>query len=118
MRPWQAVLIGIATVGSLAASPSGSFVITTNDQPFVARPSHLNVTTIAPGGFTPAPTPNRDAVGPALPRASNDASLSPDLFTRKEQYRGDGFAPNSTVQATEERHLQPAAGFNLKMPIQ
>ncbi len=119
MSPWHALLIGLATAGSLAAAPSGSFVITTNDQPFPFHLPHVNVTTTtAPSGFTPAPTPDRDNEGPLPPRASMNPSLAPDLFSRKEQYRGDGFSPNSSAQVAEERHIQPAAGFNLKMPLQ
>ncbi len=118
MNSWRAVLIGLAAAGSLAAAPrSGSFMITANTQPFIARPPHVDVTAAAPG-FTPAPTPNRDAEGPQAPRQSMNPTLRPDLFSRKEQYRGDGFAPNSTAQTAEEKRFQPAAGLNLTMPIQ
>jgi hypothetical protein len=116
---WRIALLGLATAGSLAAAPSGAFVITTNEQPFTFRPAHVDVTNLTPPpGFIPAPTPNRDAEGPRPPPASMAATVGPSLFTRKEQYRGDGFSPNSTAQESEERHYQPAAGFNLKMPIQ
>jgi hypothetical protein len=119
VTPWRLALLGLATAASLAAAPSGAFVITTNQQPFTFQPPHVDVTNLAqPPGFTAAPTPNRDAEGPRPPPASMAATVSPSLFTRKEQYRGDGFSPNSTAQDTEERHYQPAAGFNLKMPIQ
>lgn len=67
--------------------------------------------------FEPAPTPNRDASGPAPPRASNDPELSPTLFTRRNQFRGDGYSPGSTAQEEQERKVKPGAGFNLRMPL-
>lgn len=67
--------------------------------------------------FEPAPTPNRDASGPAAPRASNEPQLSPTLFTRRNQFRGDGYSPGSTAQEEQERKVRPGAGFNLRMPL-
>lgn len=67
--------------------------------------------------FEPAPTPDRDALGPLTPRATNDPQLSPTLFTRRNQYRGDGFSPGSTAQEEQERNVRPGAGFNLRMPL-
>ncbi len=121
MTAWRFGLLGLATVVSLAAAPSGprSFMITPGQQLFVIQPTHATIGTVRPGShFTPAPTPNREAEAPLPPRASMDATVNPTLFTRKEQYRGDGFSPNSTAQDAEERHYTPGAGFNVKMPIQ
>ena len=67
--------------------------------------------------FEPAPTPNRDASGPPVPRASNEPQLSPTLFTRRNQFRGDGYSPGSTAQEEQERRVRPGAGFNLRMPL-
>ncbi len=118
MTVWRAAVIVLATVGSLAAAPSGSFLLTTSAQPFTMHQAHVDVTRTAPAGFTPAPLPNRDAEAPPPPRGTNVASVSPSLFSHKDQYRGDGFSPNSTAQVAEERHLQPGAGIRLSMPVQ
>lgn len=67
--------------------------------------------------FEPAPTPDRDNTGPTGPRASNDPTLAPALFTRRNQYRGEGFSPGSTAQEEQERRVKPGAGFNLRMPL-
>lgn len=67
--------------------------------------------------FEPAPTPNRDASAPPPPRAGNDPQLSPTLFTRRNQFRGDGYSPGSTAQEEQERKVKPGAGFNLRMPL-
>ncbi len=114
-------LAGLAAAASLAAAPpgSGSFLITPGQQLFLTQPSHRAAASTAPASnFAPAPTPNRDTEAPLGPPPSMNATVTPSLFTRKEQYRGDGFSPYSTAQDAEERHLQPGAGFNVKMPIQ
>jgi hypothetical protein len=66
--------------------------------------------------FQPAPLPNRD-VELASPRASNAPSVGPSLFTRPDQYRGDGFAKGSTAQAEQEKRVRPGAGFSLRLPF-
>lgn len=74
----------------------------------------------APAGvppFQPAPLPNRDLSTPQAPRASNEPSLAPTLFTTRTQFRGDGFSPGSTAQSEQERKLKPGAGFSLHMPL-
>ncbi len=67
--------------------------------------------------YLPAPLPNRDLDGPMAPRASNAPSLAPSLFTRSDQYRGEGYNRGSTAQAEQERRIKPGAGFNLRMPL-
>ncbi len=69
-----------------------------------------------PSKFQPAPTPNRD-VELAKPRASNETTVAPSLFTRPNEYHGDGFSKGSTVQSEQERRVKPAAGFSLHMPL-
>ena len=75
--------------------------------------------TPAPKGpvFTPAPVPDVDATGPQGPRATLDPSLSPGLFHRSEQYRGEGYSSGSSAQAEQERRVRPGAGFKLRLPI-
>ncbi len=65
-----------------------------------------------------APTPNRDLDVPTSPRAKAAPQLAPGLFTRSEQYRGEGFSAGSTAQAEQERRVRPGAGFKLRLPLQ
>lgn len=65
-----------------------------------------------------APIPNRDLDAPSGPRASTDPQLAPSLFTRSEQYRGEGYSSGSSAQSEQERRLRPGAGFKLRMPLQ
>ncbi len=66
--------------------------------------------------YQPAPLPNRD-LELTSPRASNAPSVGPSLFTRPDQYRGDGFGKGSTAQAEQEKRVRPGAGFSLKLPF-
>ena len=68
--------------------------------------------------YDAAPTPNRDLSAPSGPAASNDAYLTPGLFTRGKQNRGEGFLSGSTAQEEQQRRVMPGAGFNLTMPLQ
>ena len=65
-----------------------------------------------------APTPNRDLDVPAGPPVKATPQLAPGLFTRSEQYRGEGFSAGSTAQAEQERRVRPGAGFKLRLPLQ
>ena len=69
-----------------------------------------------PAKYQPAPLPNRDAEL-APPKASNAPTLAPTLFTRPDQYRGDGFNKGSTAQSEQEKRVKPAAGFSLHLPL-
>lgn len=95
----------------LQATPSPSPLLPLPQRPRVAARPQAGPT------FEPAPTPNRDASGPLTPRATSDPELSPTLFTRRNQYRGDGYSPGSTAQEEQERRVKPGAGFNLRMPL-
>ena len=70
----------------------------------------------APSPYQPAPLPNRD-VELTLPRASSETTVGPSLFTRPDQYRGDGFNKGSTAQAEQEKRVRPGAGISLTMPL-
>ena len=67
--------------------------------------------------FAPAPLPNRDMEFPNAPRSSNATTVAPSLFTRGDQYRGEGFAKGSTAQTAQEQRARPGAGISLKMPL-
>jgi len=68
--------------------------------------------------FDLAPTPNRDLDAPSGPRASTAPELAPGIFTRSQQYRGEGYSTGSSAQSEQERRLRPGAGFKLRMPLQ
>lgn len=88
-------------------------------QPFLSAPnSSPREAPLLPGpSYDLAPTPNRDLDAPAGPRASAAPQLAPSLFTRGQQYRGEGFSSGSTAQAEQERRAQPGAGFKLRLPL-
>jgi hypothetical protein len=108
--PWAALPL-------IAASPSQRGINLQAYESSLTLPVPPVPPTTAPGGFSPAPTPNRDVDGPAAAAASNSPSLSPSLFTRSETYRGDGFNKGSSAQSEQDKHARPGAGFNLRMPL-
>ncbi len=67
--------------------------------------------------YAPAPLPNRDLeYGNSLPSRAG-TQVSPSLFTRKDEFRGDGFGKGSTAQSEQERRVRPGAGLSLRMPL-
>ena len=97
---------------NLQATPRDSALLPLPPAPPRVRPSSPGPT------YDPAPTPNRDLDAPLGPRASGAPELAPGLFTRGQQYRGDGYSAGSTAQAEQERRARPGAGFKLRMPLQ
>ncbi len=97
---------------NLQATPHGSPLLPVPPAPPRGGPSQ------SLPNYDPAPTPNRDLDGPRAPRASNSPELAPGLFTRGEQYRGEGYSPGSSAQAEQDRRARPGAGFKLRMPLQ
>ena len=72
-------------------------------------PAPMRVQSASPGRrFQAAPMPNRELEAPGEPRASNEPQFSASLFTRRDQYRGEGISPNSSAQAEQERRYGPA----------
>ena len=70
-----------------------------------------------PSKFQPAPTPNRDVeLGPP-PKPGTAPSVAPSLFTRQDQYRGEGFGKGSTAQSDQEKRVRPGAGLSLHLPL-
>ncbi len=113
------LITSAATLLLSAAGPSKSFLTVTPLPDFgstVTRPGK----SAAPqnGDFTTAPTPNQDIVPPTPSKQSQDASLSPGFFTRKNQTQGDGYLPSSSLQAETNSKAKPGAGINLSMPLQ
>jgi hypothetical protein len=99
------------------AAPSSWFNTSPTIPPVVSVRPQVLATPDTPPGFEPAPTPNRDTSGPVI-RGSKDASLTPGIFTRSNQYRGEGLAPSNSAQIEQERRTMPGAGINLSMPLQ
>jgi hypothetical protein len=62
--------------------------------------------------------PDPDAGGPNAVSGLNRASLAPAFFSQKAEFAGDGFVGRSSADDTTERRRQPAAGFNLSVPVQ
>ena len=125
MRPGQALcaaaLLALPSTVHAQQAPRGGLVLqaTPAPSPLLPLPSTPQAAARPPSGpvFEPAPLPDRDNLGPPPPRASTDPQLSPTLFTRRNQYRGDGYSPGSTAQEEQERRVKPGAGFNLRMPL-
>ena len=107
-------LLSLASLGVVAAAPPSSFSNPTPMPSFTVKPQKLVPN--APG-FDAAPIPNQDAFAPTS-RASSDASIAPNVFTRKDQYRGESIQPNSSAQTQEDRKALPGAGISLRMPLQ
>ncbi len=113
----MAVLGSAAMLGMAAAPVSRGFNTTVIMPPVVTvRPQALPKTATPPG-FAPAPLPDQDAFAP-VQRQSMDTSVSPSLFTRKNQYRGEGLPADSSAQTDQDHRAMPGAGLNLLMPIQ
>lgn len=70
-------------------------------------------------GYTPAPMPDADEAAPvAKPLGPPEAQWSPNLFYSQGGYRGEGFTPGSTAQASQQRNGRPAAGISLNVPLE
>ena len=111
------LVLPLAALLTAAAAPSGGFS-TAQPMPdfsLSARPRPSN--TPGPSGYTEAPRPNQDLSAPHT-RASTDASVAPGFFSRRDQYRGEGYSPNSSAQIEEYGKAKPGAGINLLMPLQ
>lgn len=115
---WRLVACTAAGLSVGAAAPSsGSFSITA-PVPAITMQRRAPVQTLPqPDRFTAAPTPDHDASAPTT-RASNEATVAPGFFTRRDQYRGEGLSPSFSAQAEQDRRAKPGAGINLRMPIQ
>lgn len=97
---------------NLQATPQGSPLLPVPPAPPSASPP-------PPGpNYDVAPTPNRELAAPLGPRASTAPELEPGIFTRGNQYRGEGYSAGSSAQSEQERRARPGAGFKLRLPLQ
>ena len=113
----RSAALSLAGLMAVAAAPQSGFVTTPLVPPIVSVKPQVLATPSTPPGFAPAPLPDRDAMAPHT-RASSEASVSPSIFTRRDQYRGEALNANSSAQIEQERRVSPGAGFNLLMPLQ
>ena len=110
------VVLPLAGLLAMGAAPRGSFV-TATPMPDFGVPPRRPAPATAPPGYITAPTPDQDAFGPRA-RASGDTSVAPGLFTRRDQYRGEGLSPSSSAQVEQDRRAKPGAGIKLSVPLQ
>ena len=110
-------IVAAAIAVGLAAAPTRG-VNTMTAPSFSIEPSPARRAPATTPGFTPAPVPNQDVAAPSGPRAGKDAAIAPSFFTRRDQYRGEGYSAGSSSQVQQERRVQPGAGVNLRVPLQ
>ncbi len=66
--------------------------------------------------YEPAPLPNPN-VAPPSRADSGGPAISPSLFNRPDQFRGDAFTKGDSNQGTQNRNLKPSPGLSLTMPL-
>ena len=115
------LLLPFLALSLAAAAPPQrgiSLQLPLNNSALLPVPSSPILQPARPGpSYAPAPLPNRDVDAPSGPRASNDTTVAPSLFTRRDEYRGEGFSRGSTSQSEVEKRVKPGAGINLRMPL-
>ena len=117
MIPWRAVGLIAVTPLLMAAVRDRELNLQVPANPSDLAPFAAPSTNSGPPvRLQPAPLPNRD-VELTPPRSDNSPSLAPTLFTRPDQYRGDGFSKGSTAQSEQEKRVKPGAGFSLHLPL-
>ena len=104
------LLLGVPLAEAGVPAPTGTFALAS-----VARIVTTTSTSGLPG-YTAAPTPNGTVSAPVA-IDSNKPELAPGLFRRKKTYGGEGFIQGSAVQDQDQRKIGPAAGINLKVPL-
>ena len=107
----------LATPFLAAASPQqGISLQVMPDYPFAATVSKPPPAKSTGPVYEPAPLPNPDVSAPY--RADGGGTrISPSLFNRKDDYRGDSFSKGETVQSDQNRRLLPSPGLTLSMPL-
>jgi hypothetical protein len=73
---------------------------------------------VSPAGtnFQPAPMPDPDA-DPPHGASARGPSLTPALFSHKEEFDGDGYASGSDPDHGLDHRRTPAAGLNWSVPV-
>ena len=118
MHGMERTALVAALLFTAAAGPTNSFLTVTPLPEFPAPVTKNKPAASAPADYTAAPTPNQDAIAPTPPKGSQDASLSPGFFQRRNPTTGEGYVASSSVQSEQERRVKPGAGLSLSMPLQ
>ena len=114
----QTALLPFVALLAMAASPKTSIVMAPGMPDFTpTRQPPSQATVVNPEGYSAAPTPDQDAFAPTS-KASNATSVAPGLFTRRDQYRGEGLSPSSSAQTEQDRRAKPGAGIKFSVPLQ
>jgi hypothetical protein len=72
-----------------------------------------------PQDFAPAPVPNKDVERPRDQTVERPRTeIAPNLFTQKEERRGDGFVQGSVGRYEADRRQRVTPGVNLTVPLQ
>jgi hypothetical protein len=107
---------------ALAASPlSTPLLAEATVAPAATDPESApaQVASVPPGGYTAAPVPDADQAAPPVEAPKpGEAQWAPNLFTGQSTYRGEGFVPGSSVQASQQRNRAPAPGVSLNVPLE
>ena len=110
---------GVHTGAASPNPPSSSFDVAAvslgGDNAAPIAPPEKSKLSVA-GVFQPAPMPDPDAEAPAGGGASGP-SLTPALFSHKEEFAGDGFAAASDADHGLDHRRAPAAGLNWSVPV-
>jgi hypothetical protein len=111
------LLLAIPLVAA-AAPPQGFSLQVPPSYPFTARaPAPPPASSRPPGPvYEPAPLPNPN-IAPPTRADSGGPEISPSLFNRSDQFRGDSFTKGDSAQSTQDRNLRPSPGFRLRMPL-
>jgi hypothetical protein len=72
-----------------------------------------------PPAYEAAPTPNLDVEQPRNQQAAGSRTeIEPNLFTQREERRGEGFVQGSVARYEAERRQRVTPGVNLRVPLQ
>ena len=101
------------TAGTMPIQVTGSSLGSETTLPEPAVKPKLS----ASGVFQPAPMPDPDADPPSAGAAAQRPSITPALFSHKEEFAGDGFAAASDADHGLDHRRAPAAGLNWSVPV-
>jgi hypothetical protein len=120
-----AVLTGLAVcttaITAMAAAPLvGTYQSQLGYQEATIAPQTPAADAVGSGSdYAPAPVPDVDQSAPVQAELGPpQPEFKPGLFTSKDTYRGEGYTPGSSVQATEQRNAHPAPGILLNVPLE
>jgi hypothetical protein len=112
------VLLSMAATGAAFARNDPQFASLAQSVPQTLSLPQAAPAASPPSNFAPAPVPNPDAGAPVV-QAPTGPHVTPNLFTEKREYKGEGFVPGSSFSSGEanKRQFKPAPGATLKVPL-